>query len=198
MIWRHGQILKNKPSRWTILKPQFYNYLVQQPENKIALQIASEKNRFSPPLWEVDFVYLPLSITSTEWLLIGIDLNTMWLTQYCFREFTNQEYHELVFPVLSKFQVYFAALLVNIGYWKTSGRQEKIFTIDATDDYRVRYQGSTHYNSGVQACMVMEHLVMGKQLNIPSHFQEMALKYRRSMAEKMYYFRCAADFNGIT
>ncbi|KAL8257452.1 hypothetical protein R6Q59_029493 [Mikania micrantha] len=103
--------------------------------------------------------------------------------------FSSEKYRRAVHPKLMQISVYFCALLVNIKYFKKTGYPPKLMSLEVNEDY-VQTHADMYGNQGVHACMLMEHLVTGKPLNISNNFRESCIAYRRFMADQMYFWRC--------
>ena len=80
--------------RWTVLPPIFYEEMKDQ-KSLTALDMAGRKYPY-PPFWEVDYIYLPLWIGHTDWLLVSIDMWNMVITQYWTdKRWRNEKRHEV-------------------------------------------------------------------------------------------------------
>ncbi|KAD5317663.1 hypothetical protein E3N88_17609 [Mikania micrantha] len=123
------------------------------------------------------------------WSLIMIDLNSLDLVMYNNKRISGDRYRERVHPSLKKIVVYFTALLVNIRYWKVKRRQESNITYGANDDY-IRPENEIYGNEGLYFCMLMEHLVTGKPLDLTDGFKQCCTNYRLFMADQIYFWRC--------
>ncbi|KAD7478146.1 hypothetical protein E3N88_01282 [Mikania micrantha] len=166
MNWRQRQQLKGATDmRWSILPPQFYDYLVDSCTKNTVI-FANGKSSPFPSFFDVDYVYFPFCVENNEWLLVQVELRNVNLIS-----------------------VYFGALFVNIKYFKKTGFPPKLMSFEVNEDY-VQSHADLYGNQGVHACMLMEHLVTGKPLNISNNFKESCIAYRLFMADQMYFWRC--------
>ncbi|KAL8261052.1 hypothetical protein R6Q59_025101 [Mikania micrantha] len=115
--------------------------------------------------FDVDYVYFSFCVENNEWLLVQVELRNVNLVMYCSECFSRKNYRRTVHPKLMKISVYFCALLVNIKYFKKTGFPEKMMSFEVNEDY-VQSHTDLYGNQGVHACMLMEHLVTRKPLNI--------------------------------
>ncbi|KAD3068835.1 hypothetical protein E3N88_36715 [Mikania micrantha] len=154
MNWRQRQQQKGATNmRWSILPPQFYDYLVDSC-TKNTVSFANGKSSPFPSFFDVDYVYFPFCVENNEWLLVQVKLRNVNLEMFC-----------------------------------KNGFSPKVMSFEVNKDY-VQSQADLHGNQGVHACMLMEHLVTGKPLNISNNFRESCIAYRRFMADQMYFWRC--------
>ncbi|KAD1443139.1 hypothetical protein E3N88_42824 [Mikania micrantha] len=190
MQWRHRQqqTAGGSQMRWSILPPRFFDYLVDS-NTKNTVNFANGKLSPYPSFFDVDYVYFPFCVENHEWLLVQIDLRTIELTMYCSEIFTNEKYRRAVHPKLMKISVYFGALLVNIKYFKKTRAPEKLLSFEVNEDH-VQSHNELIGNQGVHVCMLMEHLVTGKPLNVTGNFKNWCVAYRRYMADQIYFWRC--------
>ncbi|KAD3641152.1 hypothetical protein R6Q59_027356 [Mikania micrantha] len=188
--WRSREVQKNSNLnlRWSILPPSFVTLLLDSC-SKNATQFANGKHLPFPSFFEVDHVYLPYCFKRQEWCLLKVDLNTQELVLYENKRLTGDEYRSNFHPIMVKIAVYFTALLVNIRYWKLTRRPERTVSFGMNDDF-VRSSNELHGNEAVYVCMVMEHLVTGKPINLELDFKNCCISYRRFMADQMYFWRC--------
>lgn len=173
--------------RWTILPPQFYEYLVDSCNKDAHLYIKGKFQHY-PSFFEVDYVFLPLCLDDRDWLLVRIDLRTQEMLMY-FNKDMGSSYRQVLFPILKRIQVYFAALLVNIKYWKKTHYHESVISWEAIDDYVIGHRDLAG-NEGVLVCMLLEHLVTGAPLDLTANAKEQFMNYRRYMADQFYFWRC--------
>ncbi|KAL8237077.1 hypothetical protein R6Q59_018158 [Mikania micrantha] len=189
MNWRQRQLQKGATNmRWSILPPQFYDYLVDSC-TKNTVSFANGKSSPFPSFFDVDYVYFPFCVENNEWLLVQVELRNVNLVMFCSECFSSEKYRRAVHPKLMQISVYFCALLVNIKYFKKTGYPPKLMSLEVNEDY-VQTHADMYGNQGVHACMLMEHLVTGKPLNISNNFRESCIAYRRFMADQMYFWRC--------
>ncbi|KAD3337089.1 hypothetical protein E3N88_32609 [Mikania micrantha] len=108
----------------------------------------------------------------------------------------QQQKKELVICIVRAFQakstvmkisVYFGALLVMIKYFKKTDFPEESMSFEVNEDY-VQSHTDLIGNQRVQVCMLMEHLVTGKQLNATNNFRESCMAKRRFMDDKIYFW----------
>ncbi|KAD4386262.1 hypothetical protein E3N88_26431 [Mikania micrantha] len=189
MNWRQRQQQKGATDmRWSILPPQFYDYLVDSC-TKNTVSFANGKSSPFPSFFDVDYVYFPFCVENNEWLLVQVELQNVNLVMCCSECFSNEKYRRAVHLKLMQISVYFCALLVNIKYFKKTGFPPKVMSFEVNEDY-VQSHADLYGNQGVHACMLMEHLVTGKPLNISNNFRESCIAYRRFMADQIYFCRC--------
>ncbi|KAD2132532.1 hypothetical protein E3N88_24791 [Mikania micrantha] len=188
--WRSREVQQGRTLnlRWTILPPSFVDSLLDSC-NKNAIKFANGKVSPFPSFLDIDYVYFPLCFGSQDWSLIMIDLNSLDLIMYNHKCISGDRYRERIHPILKKIAVYFTALLVNIRYWKVKRRQESNITYGANDDY-IRPENETYGNEALYVCMLMEHLVTGKPLDLADGFKKCCTNYRLFMAEQIYFWRC--------
>ncbi|KAL8198190.1 hypothetical protein R6Q57_024171 [Mikania cordata] len=182
---QHGRTLN---LRWTILPPSFVDNLLDSC-NKNTIKFANGKFSPFPSFFDIDYVYFPLCFGSQDWSLIMIDLNSLDLVMCNNKRISGDRYRERVHPSLKKIVVYFTALLVNICYWKVKRRQESNITYGANDDY-IRPENEIYGNEVLYVCMLMEHLVTGKPLDLTHGFKQCCTNYRLFMADQIYLWRC--------
>ncbi|KAL8223405.1 hypothetical protein R6Q57_018880 [Mikania cordata] len=101
---------------------------------------------------------------------------------------TGEEYITHFHPALRKIAVYFTALLVTIRYWKETRRPEASITFGMNDEF-INSSNALNDNDGVFVCMLMEHLVTRKPLNLTADFNSYCISYRQFMAEQLYFWR---------
>ncbi|KAL8259339.1 hypothetical protein R6Q59_027292 [Mikania micrantha] len=189
MNWRQRQQQKGAiDMRWSIMPPQFYDYLVDSC-TKNTVSFANEKLSPFPSFFDVDYVYFPFCVEKNEWLLVQVELRNVNLVMFCSEYFSSEKHRRAVHSKLMQISVYFCALLVNIKYFKKTGFPPKLMSFEVNEDY-VQSHADLYGNQGVHACMLMEHLVTGKPLNISNNFRESWIAYRRLMADQMYFWRC--------
>jgi hypothetical protein len=191
MHWRRRQVEIQPPdqTRWTMLPPQFYHNLVDGC-NKNAVSHANGKLNPFPAFWEVDYVYFPVLLEGQDWMLFRVDLRSLQLLFYYSHDLTSDDYRRVVRPTLIKINVYFTTLLVNIRYWKKTGKVESLLLYECNEEYIQRYQDLIG-NEGVYVCMLMEHLVTGKPVDrLMPNFGQACKTYRRFMADQFYFWRC--------
>ncbi|KAL8262164.1 hypothetical protein R6Q59_026213 [Mikania micrantha] len=188
--WRSREVQQGRTLnlRWTILPPSFVDSLLDSC-NKNAIKFANGKVSPFPSFLDIDYVYFPLCFGSQDWSLIMIDLNSLDLIMYNHKCISGDRYRERIHPILKKIAVYFTALLVNIRYWKVKRRQESNITYGANDDY-IRPENETYGKEALYVCMLMEHLVTGKPLDLADGFKQCCTNYRLFMAEQIYFWRC--------
>ncbi|KAL8236709.1 hypothetical protein R6Q59_017790 [Mikania micrantha] len=188
--WRCREVQQGRTLnlRWTILPPSFVDSLLDSC-NKNAIKFANGKLSPFPSFFDIDYVYFPLCFGSQDWSLIMIDLNSLDLVMYNNKRISGDRYRERVHPSLKKLAVYFTALLVNIRYWKVKRRQESNITYGANDDY-IRPENEIYGNEALYVCMLMEHLVTGKPLDLADGFKQRCTNYRLFMADQIYFWRC--------
>ncbi|KAL8234265.1 hypothetical protein R6Q59_020365 [Mikania micrantha] len=174
--------------RWSILQPRFFDYLVDS-NTKNTVNFANGKSIPYPSFFDVDYVYFPFCVENQEWLLVQVNLQTMNLVMYCSEIFSNEKYRRSVHPKLLKISVYFAALLVNIKYFKKTGAPERVLGFEVNKDHVQSYNDLIG-NRGVHVCMLMEFLDTGKPMNVTGDFKSWCVAYRRYMADQMYFWRC--------
>ncbi|KAL8225610.1 hypothetical protein R6Q57_018167 [Mikania cordata] len=131
MHWRQRQKQKERATnmRWSTLRPQFYDYLV----NSCTKNTVSFENRKSIPFssfFDVDYVYFPFCVENHEWLLIQVELRSVNLVMYCSECFSSEKYRQVVHSKMMKISVYFCALLVNLKYFKKSGFSKKTMSFE--------------------------------------------------------------------
>ncbi|KAL8222985.1 hypothetical protein R6Q57_020384 [Mikania cordata] len=184
MNWRQRQQQKGATDMcWSILPPQFYDYLVDSC-TKNTVSFANGKSGSFLSFFDVDYVYFPLCVENNEWLLVQVELRNVNLVMFCSECFSSENYRRAVHPKLMQISVYFCALLVNIKYFKKTGFPPKLMSFEVNEDY-VQSNADLYGNQGVHACMLMEHLVTSKPLNISNNFRESCIAYRRFMANQM-------------
>ncbi|KAL8232225.1 hypothetical protein R6Q57_002003 [Mikania cordata] len=188
MQWRRRQQQNEASMRWSILPPRFFDYLVDG-NTKNTVNFSNGKSIPYPSFFDVDYVYFPYCVENQEWLLVQINLQTMNLVMYCSEIFSNEKYRRSVHPKLLKISVYFAALLVNIKYFKKTGAPERVIGFEVNEDH-VQSYNDLICNRGVHVCMLMEFLVTGKPINVTGDFHNWCVAYRRYMADQMYFWRC--------
>ncbi|KAL8259378.1 hypothetical protein R6Q59_027331 [Mikania micrantha] len=188
--WRSREVQKNSSLnlRWSILPPSFVTLLLDSC-SKNATNFANGKHTQFPSFLEVDYVYLPYCFKRQEWCLLKVDLNTQELVLYDNKRLTGDEYRSNFHPIMVRIAVYFTALLVNIRYWKLTRRPERTVSFGMNDDF-VRSPNELYGNEAVYVCMMMEHLVTGKPINLELGFKNCCISYRRFMADQMYFWRC--------
>ncbi|KAD3337080.1 hypothetical protein E3N88_32600 [Mikania micrantha] len=86
-----------------------------------------------------------------------------------------------------KISVYFGALLVMIKYFKKTDFPEESMSFEVNEDY-VQSHTDLIGNQRVQVCMLMEHLVTGKQLNATNNFRESCMAKRHFMDDQIYFW----------
>ncbi|KAL8228273.1 hypothetical protein R6Q57_015857 [Mikania cordata] len=188
--WRCREVQQGRTLnlRWTILPPSFVDNLLDSC-NKNAIKFANGKFSLFPSFFDIDYVYFPLCFGSQDWSLIMIDLNSLDLVMYNNKRISGDRYRERVHPSLKNIAVYFTALLVNIRYWKVKRRQESNITYGANDDY-IGPENEIYGNEALYVCMLMEHLVTGKPLDLTDGFKQCCTNYRLFMADQIYFWRC--------
>ncbi|KAL8224914.1 hypothetical protein R6Q57_017471 [Mikania cordata] len=92
--------------------------------------------------------------------------------------------YSAVFFTSEKLDKQFWALLVNIRYWKVTRRLERTISFGMNDDF-VRSPNELYNNEVVYVCIMMEHLVTGKPINLQLGFKNCCISYRRFMADQM-------------
>lgn len=191
MNWRNRKLKKNTliNNRWSILPPQFYESLLESVPNKVANYCNGKLKPF-PSFLEVDYVFLPIPLDNAEWLIVRLELKTQELVLYSYEDLcVGDKYRKFIHPKLVKIQIYLSATLVNMQYWNKMGYPEKCMTFNLNEDYVVPQKSLTG-NEAVYICMLMEHLVTDKPINITGDLKEICTKYRHKMAEQMYFWRC--------
>ncbi|KAL8251430.1 hypothetical protein R6Q59_035123 [Mikania micrantha] len=88
-----------------------------------------------------------------------------------------------------KISVYFCALLVNTKYFKKTRIPEKVLSFEVNEDH-AQSHNELIGNQGVHVCMLMEHLVTGKSLNVIGNFKNWCVAYKSYMADQIYFWRC--------
>ncbi|KAL8259894.1 hypothetical protein R6Q59_027847 [Mikania micrantha] len=191
MTWRRREMEKNPSNdfRWSILPPQFFDVLVSSI-TKNALCYGNGKMRPYPSFFDVDYVFVPLCIKNQEWSLVRVDLRNMSMVWYCIESesFGGDKYRSFVLPKLKQMGVYFSALLVNMCFWKKTRQPEGYLVFEVNDDF-VQTDVSLVADEGLYVCMLMEHLVTGKPINASGDLKLELKKYRRFMADLMYFWR---------
>ncbi|MFS7900879.1 hypothetical protein Hanom_Chr00s147759g01821001 [Helianthus anomalus] len=192
MAWRKRN-LQTDPTlnlRWTILPPQFYDTLLQSVPKSVVGYGNGKENPF-PSFVDVDFVFFPLSIDNNEWMLVRLELASQELVLYPFENFCGRgdKFRAVIIPRLTKLKVYLTGLLVHLKYWKKTGKPECCITHELNDNYVISNR-SIVGNEAVYLCMLMEHLVTDKPINITGDVKQICLSYRRFMADKLYFWRC--------
>ena len=190
MNWRQREVDKSsrKDMRWTILPPEFYECLVDSC-SKSAVGYANGKMNPYPSFTEVDVIFFPLCIEAQDWALIRVDLKSMGLMLYYSHDISSDKYRAVVHPKFKKINVYLTYLLVHIRYWKNRAKSESVLSYEVNDAYVQPYHQLIG-NEGIYVCMLMEHLVTGKELNIGENFNQTCMTYRRFMADQFYFWRC--------
>ncbi|KAD7479928.1 hypothetical protein E3N88_03064 [Mikania micrantha] len=198
MHFRDARLRTNGPSglRWTILPPEFRDLLILK-ESKFAAVYANGTHELYPPWWEVDYIYIPLCIRNVgDWYLVRINLQTMELVQYWPNKGYIKDYRSLIhFPTMDVLPIKFDWLLDEIQYWRKydgvyiDKRDRHLKVHNANDDYAPKDGGDLGGDTGVLACMLMQHLVQNKNLNVDDDFKNKCMKYRRYMAEQYYNWR---------
>ncbi|KAD5318349.1 hypothetical protein E3N88_18295 [Mikania micrantha] len=190
MNWRQRQQQKEEATdmRWSILPSQFYDYLVDSCTTN-TVSFANGKSSSFPSFFDVDYVYFPFCVENNEWLLVQVELRNVNLVMYCSECFSSEKYRRAVHPKLMKISIYFCASLANIKYFKKTGFPVKMMSFEVNEDY-VQSHTDLYGNQGVHVCMLMEHLVTGKPLNVTNNFRESCIAYRRFMVDQIYFWRC--------
>ncbi|KAL8243101.1 hypothetical protein R6Q59_009359 [Mikania micrantha] len=135
MNWRQRQLQKGATNmRWSILPPQFYDYLVDSC-TKNTVSFANGKSSPFPSFFDVDYVYFPFCVENNEWFLFQVELRNVNLVMFCSECFSNEKYRRAVHPKLMQISVYFCALLVNIKYFKKTGYPPKLMSLEVNEDY---------------------------------------------------------------
>ncbi|KAL8205699.1 hypothetical protein R6Q57_009250 [Mikania cordata] len=98
---RHQQKEGASDMRWSILPPQFYDYLVDS-STKNTTSFANGESSPLPSFFNVDYVYFPLSDEKHEWLLVQVDLRNVNLVMYCSECFSSEKYRRAIHPKLMK------------------------------------------------------------------------------------------------
>ncbi|KAL8214392.1 hypothetical protein R6Q57_003841 [Mikania cordata] len=149
MNWRQRQQQKGATDmRWSILPPQFYDYLVAYTKNTVGF--ANGKSSPFPSFFDVDYVYFPFCVENNEWLLVQVELRNVNLVMFCSLCFSSEKYRRVVHPKLMQISVYFCALLVNIKYFKKTDFPPKLMSFEVNEDY-VQSHADLYGNQGV--CM---------------------------------------------
>ncbi|KAL8225143.1 hypothetical protein R6Q57_017700 [Mikania cordata] len=191
MTWRRREMEKNPSNvfRWSILPPQFFDVLVSSI-TKNALCYGNRKMRPYPSFFDVDYVFIRLCIKNQEWSLVRVDLRNMSMVWYCIESesFGGDTYRSFVLPKLKQMGVYFSALLVNMCFWKKTRQPEGYLIFEVNDDF-AQTDVSLAADEGLYVCMLMEHLVTGKPINASGDLKLELKKYRRFMADLMYFWR---------
>ncbi|KAL8224047.1 hypothetical protein R6Q57_019522 [Mikania cordata] len=188
--WRCREVQQGRTLnlRRTILPPSFVDSLLDSC-NKNAIKFSNENFFPFPSFFDIDYVYFLFCFGSQDWSLIMIDLNSLDLVMYNNKCISGDRYRERVRQSLKKIAVYFTMLLVNIHYWKVKRRQKSNITYGANDDY-IRPENEIYGNEALYVCMLMEHLVTGKPLDVTNGFKQCCTNYRLFMADKIYFWRC--------
>ena len=187
---RHVKLKKNDSVKnsWTVLPPKFYDHLIHL-SSKVAASFCVGHKTYFPPIWEVDHVFVPLFIAKERWLLVKVDMKKMMVHQYWTEDYAGEIYRHLIHPFVTKFAVYFGALLVNIRYWRKSGYSERQLEFWHEEKYIQTNHRFLIENSGVLCCMIMEHLTLEKAFDFEEDIWEAVDKFRRFMADKIYLCR---------
>ncbi|KAL8206247.1 hypothetical protein R6Q57_009798 [Mikania cordata] len=190
MKWRNMEVQSN-PSlklRWTILPPSFV-YLLLDSCNKNSVKFANGKFTPFPSIFDIGFIYFPYCFQRQNWSILKVDLKTQELFLFDNKCTTGEEYRTHFHPALRKIAVYFTALLVTIHYWKETRRLEASITFGMNDEI-INSSNALNDNEGVFVCMLMEHLVTGKPLNLTADYNSYCISYRQFMVEQLYFWRC--------
>ncbi|KAJ0779943.1 hypothetical protein HanPI659440_Chr06g0232121 [Helianthus annuus] len=191
MAWRNRKIQRDPllNLRWTILPPQFYETLLDStPKNVV--KYANGKLHPCPSFFEVDYVFFLLPLENNEWLLARLELSLQELVYYpCENVCVGNKYINVIHPRLTKVKVYLGALLMHLRYWQKTGKPEKCISAELNDNYVVS-NTLIAGNEAVYLCMLMEHLVTDKPINITRDICKTFLSYRQFIVEKLYFWRC--------
>lgn len=192
MRLRQAKLLKNPGSqlRWTVLPPAFYDEMKDQ-DSSVALDMAGRMEPY-PPFWEVDYVYLPLSIGVGDWLLVRIDMRNMVITQYWTDDRWRNEMRHEVAHYMEMVTLFFGWFLERIRYWLRSNRVDKTPISVGLVQLDVPQDNGKVDNAGVLVCMMMEKLVKKKSLLLEMDVEDACVNYRRHMADELYKWRCEA------
>lgn len=192
MRLRQAKLLRDPTSqlRWTVLPPAFYDEM-KDSNSSVALDMAGRMEPY-PPFWEVDRVYLPLSIGVGDWLLILIDLRNMVITQYWTDKRWRNERRREVSHYMEMIRLFFEWFLKRIRYWLKSNRVDKTPISVGLVELDVPQDKGKVDNAGVLVCMMMERLVRKKSLSLEIDVEDACVNYRRHMADELYKCRCEA------
>lgn len=187
---RQSRLLKypSEEQRWTVLPPDFYVHMMDA--NSIAArEMAGQKEPY-PRFWEVDYVYLPLWIQQSDWLLVRIDMRTMVITQYWTDTRWRNEKRRYVAFAMEMITLWFTWFLDAIHYWTMSSHHIKYKMSVGLVEVNVPQDKGNVSMAGVLVCMMMENLVRNKSLLIEDDVEDACVRYRHHMANQLYRWRC--------
>lgn len=184
--------------RWTILPPSFYNSVLEQDHHSFTY--ADGSRIMYPSLWEVDTVYLPVSVDDKHWCILCIDMQLLKVTVY-YANVCNVDncddtlcIHRKIYQILTEFESAFIWFLGAIKYWEYSSTGH-LHTLE----YPLEYSGDIVWpytsqrigrNSGVIICMLLKDLALDNEMTWDERsLHDACMKYRRYMADEIYAAR---------